>query len=96
MGASKATRVICAVGFLLWPGASEADILQLKCSGTNTDIRYSKVEMDGKIYFADKFGKISVPNVAELTGKRIVVYSSGNQGTGLQVPPDGQIYAPCQ
>jgi hypothetical protein len=96
VGASKVTPVICAAVFLLWPGASEADILQLKCSGTNTDIRYSKIEMDGKIYFADKFGKISVPNMAELTGKRIVVYSSGNQGIGLQVPQDGQIYVPCQ
>jgi hypothetical protein len=94
MDASKATLVNCVVAFLLWTGAAEADILQLKCSGTDAGVRYSKVEIDGKTYFADKFGKISVPNVAGLTGKKIVVYSAGNQTTVL-VPQDGQINAPC-
>ena len=96
MGASRAMLPICAVLFLLWPGTGDADILQLKCSGTNSDIRYSKVQIDGQTYFADKFGKIVVANVAALAGKKIVVYSSGNQATTLEVPGDGQVFAPCQ
>jgi hypothetical protein len=94
--ASKSLLLIGIVTLLSGAEPVEADTLQLKCNGTNADIRYSKVEIDGKIYYADKFGKIAVTNLDELVGKKITVYSAGNQGTVVQVARDGQVFAPCQ
>jgi hypothetical protein len=98
MNAKIATLAVtfCVLLYLIWPRVSYADALQFKCSGTNADIRYAKVWLNGAIYFTDKFGKIGVPNVSELTGKKIVVYSTAGEGKIVEVPRDGQIFAPCR
>jgi hypothetical protein len=96
MFVSKTILPIAGLTLLLWSGIAEADVLQLKCSGTNADVRYAKVAINGGTYFADKFGKIAVPSIAALAGKRIIVFSAGNQGMAAQVSRDGVVYVPCR
>jgi hypothetical protein len=101
MAASKSILPIGVAALLLWPAAGAADVLGLKCSGTGTDLRYSKVEVDGRIYFTDKFGRIAVPDAAALAGKRVVVHFSGGQKTASQVPRNGnpdfrEVVVPCR
>ena len=96
MFASKTILPIAVLTLLLWSGVGKADILQLKCIGTNADVRYVKVEIDGRTYYADKFGRIAVPNMAALANKPVTVYVSGNRGTVVQVPRGGVLFVPCR
>ena len=96
MFASKTILPIAAFALLLLPGMAAADILQLKCSGTNADLRYAKVQVGGSTYYTDKFGKIAVPSLATVAGKSITVFSAGNQGTTVQVPRSGEVLVPCR
>jgi hypothetical protein len=96
MFASKTIPPIVVLALLLGPGVATADVLQLKCLGTNADVRYAKVQIGGGTYYTDKFGKIAVPSIATMAGKNVTVYSLGNQGATVQVPSSGQVYAPCR
>lgn len=96
MFSGKTILPITLFMLLLWPGIGRADVLQLKCSGTNAAVRYAKARIDGRIYFADKYGRIAVPSIAALASKRITVYALGNRGALVRVPRSGVLFVPCQ
>lgn len=93
--------IVALIAALLIPlKAASADTLQFKCQGSLADLRYTKIEIGQKTYYTDKFGSVSVPSAAALTGQSVAVYPYGTERKVARVPTGTnptvrQILVPC-